>query len=154
MGKIKLKNLIEAKQVGLLYHYTSKDGLKGILKDNKLRASEEYYLGEELYFVSFTRNKDFHKKAYKFNVKVDYRITLDGDKLSNKYRIKPFAYIPGWNYEDNYDYDWLEDESEEDVRGFFTSTGNYDEYEERIMFKGEGSYIDNIKDYILSIDKV
>ena len=92
----------EAKQVGNLYHYTSAEGLKGILTSNSLNASEENYLGNELYYVSFTRNKNFHNKGQNFNVKTDYRITLDGDKLSSKYKIKPFAYIPGWDYTDNW----------------------------------------------------
>ena len=104
-GNIKFRNwtdsLNEGKQVGTLYHYTSADGLKGILKSNSIKASKEYYLGNDLHFISFTRNKNFHKKGSSFDVKIDYRIALDGDKLSNKYKIKPFAYIPGWNYEDN-----------------------------------------------------
>ena len=146
--------LSEAKQVGNLYHYTSADGLKGILQSNSINASEEEYLGNDLYFVSFTRNKNFHKKGQNFNVKTDYRITLDGDKLSNRYKIKPFAYIPGWNYTDNWEYDWLEDEPESVARDFFNATGDYDEQEERISFKDANGSIPNIKDYILKVDKV
>lgn len=148
------ETITEGKQVGLLYHYTSKDGLDGILKTNKLKSSGEYYKGKELYYVSFTRNKNFHEKGRTFNVKTDYRITIDGDKLSNKYKIKPFAYLPGWNYEDNWEYDWLEDEPESVVRDFFNQTGEYDEQEERISFKNENEGIDNIKDYIISVDKI
>ena len=146
--------LEEGKQVGPLYHYTSADGLKGILSSNRINASEEYYLGNDLYYISFTRNKNFHNKGSKFGVKTEYRITLDGNKLSNKYKIKPFAYTPGWNYEDNWEYDWLEDEPENVVRDFFNNTGDYDEQEERIFFKGPEGGIDNIKNYILAIDKV
>lgn len=146
--------LEEGKQVGVLYHYTSADGLKGILSSNRINTSEEYYLGKELYFISFTRNKNFHKKEMKWQVKTDYRITLDGDKLSDRYRIQPFAYIPGWNYEDNWEYDWLEDEPESVVKDFFNQTGDYDEQEERISFKGPEGSIDNIKNYILAVDKV
>ena len=91
------ENITESKQVGTLYHYTSADGLKGILQSNSINASEEEYLGNDLYFVSFTRNKNFHKKGSAFDVSMDYRIALDGNKLSNKYKITPFAYIPGWN---------------------------------------------------------
>ena len=142
------------KQVGTLYHYTSADGLKGILKSNSIKASKEYYLGNDLHFISFTRNKNFHKKGSSFDVKIDYRIALDGDKLSNKYKIKPFAYIPGWNYEDNWEYEWLEDEPESVVRDFFNATGDYDEQEERIYFKDPNGSIPNIKDYILKVDKI
>jgi hypothetical protein len=144
----------EGKQVGMLYHYTSEDGLKSILETNRINVSEEYYLGKELYFISFTRNKNFHKKEMKWQVKTDYRITLDGDKLSDKYKIKPFAYTPGWNYEDNWEYDWLEDEPESVVKDFFNQTGDYDEQEERIYFKNENGGINNIKKYIISIDKI
>ena len=146
--------LEEGKQVGPLYHYTSADGLKGILSSNSINASEEYYLGNDLHYISFTRNKNFHNKGTKFGVKTEYRITLDGDKLSNRYKITPFAYKPGWNYEDNWEYDWLEDEPESVVRDFFNNTGDYDEQEERISFKGPDGGIDNIKNYILSVDKV
>lgn len=144
----------EAKQVGTLYHFTSAEGLKGILESNHINASEETYLGHELYFVSFTRNKNFHKKRYKWGVSTEYRITIDGNKLSNKYRIKPFAYIPGWDYTDSWEYEWLEDEPESAKRDFFNATGTYDEQEERISFKGPEGGISNIKDYILAIDKV
>ena len=152
---IRLTDLLkESKQVGLLYHYTSKDGLKGILSTNNIKASEEIYMGHYLYYVSFTRNKNFHKKANNWNVKTDYRITIDGDKLSNKYKIQPFAYKPGWDYTDNWEYDWLEDEDENVVRNFFNATGDYDEQEERIFFKTADDAIDNIKQYIINIDKI
>ena len=152
---IKLLDILnEAKQVGLLYHYTSVDGLKNILQSNQLKSSEENYMGNDLNFISFTRNKNFDKKGQKFNVKTDYRITLDGDKLSNRYKIKPFAYIPGWSYKDNWEYDWLEDEPESIVRDFFNATGDYDEQEERIWFKQPGQYINDIKKYILAVDKI
>ncbi len=152
---IKLLDLLkEAKQVGTLYHYTSAAGLKGILESNKLNASTERYKGHTLYYVSFTRNKNFHKKGANWNVKTDYRITINGDKLSNKYKIQPFAYIPGWDYKDNWEYDWLEDELETDRRHFFDATGKYDEQEERIFFRDGNSGIENIKQYIVSIHKV
>ena len=152
---IRLIDLLrEAKQVGMLYHYTSEDGLNGILNSNSIEASEEIYMGHHLYYVSFTRNKNFHKKGSKFGVKTEYRITLDGDKLSNKYKIQPFAYVPGWDYTDNWEYDWLEDEPENVVRDFFSATGDYDEQEERISFKGPGGRISDVKQYIIAVDKV
>ena len=146
--------LNEGKQVGTLYHYTSAAGLKSILQSNRINTSEEYYLGNDLYYISFTRNKNFYNKGSKFGVKTEYRIALDGDKLSNRYKITPFAYRPGWNYEDNWEYDWLENEPESVVRDFFNNTGDYDEQEERISFKDPEGGIDNIKNYILAVDKV
>ena len=150
----KNEGLNEGKQVGILYHYTSADGLKGILSSNRIKASEEIYMGQNLYYVSFTRNKNFHKKGSKFGVKTEYRITLDGDKLSNKYKITPHAYKPGYDYTENWEYDWLEDEPENIARDFFAATGEYDEQEERISFKDPQGGIDNIKNYILAVDKV
>jgi hypothetical protein len=146
--------LNEGKQVGTLYHYTSAAGLKSILQSNRINASEESYNYEDQYFVSFTRNKNFHKRGMMSGVKTEYRITLDGNKLSNKYKIQPFAYEPGHNYEESWQYDWLKDEPESVRRDFFNATGDYDEQEERISFKDENGGIDNIKDYILAIDKV
>ena len=143
----------EGKQVGILYHYTDKKGLDGILKSNSIESSEEFYLYEDLHFISFTRNKNFHKKGMSFDVKIEYRIAIDGNKLSNRYKIKPFAYIPGWNYEDNWEYDWLLDEPESVQRDFHNATGQYDEQEERITFD-KPSKISNIKSYIIKIDKV
>ncbi len=151
---IKLTNLIEGKQVGIIYHFTNKKGLDGILKSNSIKCSEETYKGNDLYFVSFTRNKNFHKKGMSFDVKIEYRISIDGNKLSNKYKIKPFAYTPGWNYENNWDYDWLEDEPESDRRHFFNQTGQYDEQEERISFKNSSGKVTNIKNYIIEVEKV
>jgi hypothetical protein len=152
---IKLKDLLkEGKQVGKLYHYTSTKGLEGILDSDELYASTERYKGRTLYFVSFTRNKNFHKKGADWDVKTTYRITIDGDKLSNKYKIQPFAYKPGWNYKDNWEYDWLDDEPEADKRHFFNATGKYDEQEERIYFRTGNSSIEDISRYIIAIDKV
>ena len=146
--------LNEGKQVGTLYHYTSAAGLKSILQSNRINASEESYNYEDQYFVSFTRNKNFHKRGMMSGVKTEYRITLDGNKLSNKYKIQPFAYEPGHNYEESWQYDWLKDEPESVRRDFFNATGDYDEQEERIFFKNENGGIDNIKNYILAVDKV
>jgi len=152
---IKLQDILnEGKQVGILYHYTSNIAIKKIIQQNRLNATEEYYRGEDLYYISFTRNKNFHNKGQHFEVSLDYRITLDGDKLSNRYKVTPFAYIPGWNYEDNWEYDWLEDEDENVRRDFFDATGDYDEYEERIYFPNSSGGIDNVKKYIISVDKV
>jgi len=152
---IKLKEILnESKQVGIIYHYTNKRGLDGILKTNIIKASKEKYMGNTMYYVSFTRNKNFHKKGMKFDVKIEYRITIDGNKLSNNYKIYPFAYIPGWNYTDNWDYDWLDDEPEKVKRDFLNATGDYDEQEERVSLKSASDKITNIKNYIIKVDKV
>lgn len=50
----------EGKQVGNLYHFTSKSNLEKIISSNKMIGSFMYELenGKELYGVSITRNKN------------------------------------------------------------------------------------------------
>jgi hypothetical protein len=122
--------LNEGKQVGPLYHYTSTDALKSILQSNKIKGSFMYEVNKkELYGVSTTRNKNFQYDPQRTNV----RITLDGDKLSNNYKITPRDY---WERQYN-----IPDNPQ-----------TVDEDEEVILTpKG---YIDNIKNYILAVDKL
>jgi hypothetical protein len=76
-----LQNLAEAKQVGVLYHFTNYPSLVGIIKSNfKLTSNIQSY-------VSFTRNKRMQSDTVSQSV----RITIDGDKLSNKYKFEPYA---------------------------------------------------------------
>lgn len=85
----------EAKQVGTIYHFTRPHNIEHLLNKSK---QEEYSL-DVLEFISMngnfstTRNSsmtsDFTHPV--LNAKNGYivRLALDGDKLSNKYRIKP-----------------------------------------------------------------
>ena len=85
----------EAKQVGTIYHFTRPHNIEHLLNKSK---QEEYSL-DVLEFISMngnfstTRNSsmtsDFTHPV--LNAKNGYivRLSLDGDKLSNKYRIKP-----------------------------------------------------------------
>ena len=68
--------IIEAKQVGIIYHFTYPSSLEKILKDGSLETINDY--------VSFTRN--FQLTGFG-----QVRIAFDGDKLSEKYSIEPFA---------------------------------------------------------------
>ena len=77
----------EFKQVGIIYHYTRYDSLLSILKDNALLISNHNY-------ISFTRNS----KSIKERLKV--QIVIDGDKLSNAYKIEPFNYFKSSNREE------------------------------------------------------
>ena len=82
------KNLKEGKQVGLLYHFTRTGNLITILKDNILKASDTWATNDDPRpFNSFTRNKNGWDVG---GFPTDVRITIDGDKLSNKYKIQPF----------------------------------------------------------------
>ena len=75
-GKFNESMLKEAKQVGILYHFTSVKGLSSILTMGGLRAFRQPY-------ISFTRN-------YSLKGFGGVRIVINGDKLSNKYKITPY----------------------------------------------------------------
>jgi hypothetical protein len=100
---IKLIDLLEAKQVGTLYHWTNLESLIDILKSNKLKANitDDYY---DVDFraqnnpsfkakphVSFTRIKD--KKAYGNDHIWAFpcALEIDGNKLSNNYKIVSYS---------------------------------------------------------------
>jgi len=92
---IKLKRLLkEAKQVGTLYHFTSFDSLKNILQSNTIKGSwgNEGVKGK---YVSTTRDKNLWKTDPNLGAEeLQVALVLDGDKLSNKYKIRPYAYEP------------------------------------------------------------
>jgi len=95
--------LREAKQVGIIYHYTTFDNGLKILKANQLKAGEtaDSTKLKPIYGVSFTRDKRFHNNhnvgfdVSSFGQKPQVRFTIDGDKLSDKYKIQPYAQIGG-----------------------------------------------------------
>jgi hypothetical protein len=96
--------LIEAKQVGILYHYTPIITAYQLVTNNKLGYGSQ---------VSFTRDKNFHIHHRAAIDTEQLRFVLDGDKLSENYKIKPFDYF----YKD---------------REKVGHQGTYDESEERI----------------------
>jgi len=84
---IKLIDILkEAKQVGTLYHSTSGDNLISILKSNSLKTGmPSPYTNEIPTAIFFTRNKNYRPG--------EYTIEVDGDKLSNNYKIRPYDSI-------------------------------------------------------------
>jgi hypothetical protein len=79
-----LKKINEAKQVGTLYHWTKLKNLKNIIKTNTLNTS---YAGHGIFnYVSTTRSKD--KFQFGIAESSDVAIVLDGDKISNRYKIR------------------------------------------------------------------
>lgn len=97
---IKLIDILnEAKQVGPLYHFTGFKPLTNILKNNCLGMLRRDGYDE---YVSFTRNKNFNEVTKVFDLKTGIdgwwrseigcicRIAVDGDKLSNNYKFKPW----------------------------------------------------------------
>ena len=125
--------LVEAKQVGRLYHYTSVPSLLNILKQNSLRITGRPY-------ISFTRNKNFHKTTrFGLGGNMDCRIIVDGDKLTDNYKIEPYQY----HFKD---YDDIpqssKDESEEVVH---KSIGNLKKYIIGVeCFLSEGDFDDKV----------
>ena len=84
-----LKEITEGKQVGTLYHFTSFNGLKGILKSNILKVGDDsnFETGGNPGMVSLTRNKNLWY--------FPFRIELDGNKLSYNYKISPYQWSGG-----------------------------------------------------------
>jgi hypothetical protein len=97
-----LKEIIEGKQVGTLYHFTPLNGLISIINLNCLRdtnaSGEEVKFNPKKYYISFTRNQNFNQIAKIFGLRTGInfnnagcvcRIQINGDKLSNTYSIEP-----------------------------------------------------------------
>lgn len=109
--------IIEAKQRGKLYHFTNVDSLTNILIDNSLKA----YLSTS---ISFTRNKNFNRNLNRVigADSLDVRISVNGDKLSEKYKIEPFNYYQKASKTDRLD----KVEAEEKINK--TELPNFDQY--------------------------
>jgi hypothetical protein len=127
-----LKEITEGKQVGTLYHYTDIWKLYKIIKQNTLLPSK----GSNK--LSLTRSKH-----YDFALAQDHSvIVLDGDKLSNNYKITPHHDI-SWNYNaqdmepediddidnqmpiDRFKKNFHEDEKEETIKGPIKNLNKY-----------------------------
>lgn len=117
----------EAKQVGTLYHVCSvKDYIKYILPNDTLQASGMYYNyaygGDD--FVSFTRDKGFVLESRDDDV-VLVQLVVDGDKLSENYKVRPyndFAFGPDGEMKDD---DFRRREMEECVKGPIKNISKY-----------------------------
>ncbi len=135
--------ILEAKQIGYLYHFTSFEALPLILINMFLSAAPLYqkdtdYVLKNKYsfFVSFTRNSNLWKtltdiQKKEGNVKFDARLKFNGDILSHKYKIRAF--------DDNYWNDSL-------YNGKLTKKPYNlgDEMEERVYLKSEYLNIDKL----------
>lgn len=79
--------LNESKQVGIIYHYTWLKKFYDILESNMLIAEKKHQIGKP--YISFTRDKNLHNRN-PFGIGQDVRIKINGDKLSNHYKINPY----------------------------------------------------------------
>jgi hypothetical protein len=122
--------LYEAKQAGILYHYTLHSYLIDVIQDNLLLArstTAKDNLNKSIKAISLTRDSKFESKPRKI-MGLESRIVLDGDKLSTKYKISPY--------------------SEPEYRNPESS-----ESEERIIFTNDSSEgISNLDKYVISYD--
>lgn len=88
--------LVEAKQVGKVYHFTTYKKMEKIVKSGfNMKSWTMLYphLGrgpKEKEYISFTRSKNMASTT-KTTIHDDVRITVDGDNMSNKYKFEPFA---------------------------------------------------------------
>ena len=87
---IKFQDILnEGKQVGTLYHWTDTMSSYDIVNNNFLKG----YLTDTFSSqpgVSFTRNKNFLSTKPKLRNKPEICFVIDGDKLSNTYKIQPY----------------------------------------------------------------
>lgn len=91
-----LKSIIlERKQVGTLYHWTDMMNLMYIYDSNKLKYGEAKeinpYTGKKEPFISLTRDKKFDRFR-RPGVRTEIAIILNGNKISDKYKIRPYAF--------------------------------------------------------------
>jgi len=86
-------DLEEAKQVGIIYHYTMLDRLKNIIESNILESSYPEDTGSTHKdhsgpAISFTRTK--YKPQSIVTNESNAALVIDGNKLSNNYKLIPF----------------------------------------------------------------
>jgi hypothetical protein len=91
--------LKEGKQVGIIYHYTTFEGGLKILQSNQLKSSDaaDSTNAKPVFAISFTRDKRFHNNhnvgfdVSSFGQRPQVRFTVDGNNLSNRYKIGSYA---------------------------------------------------------------
>lgn len=89
----KYKSIYEAKQVNDIYHFTTMVNFLDIVGSDYILKSSSYsgtmggLSNKKLGYVSFTRN--FNLPAA-IRSRLDVRFDIDGNNLSNRYKISPF----------------------------------------------------------------
>ena len=141
-NKINQNIIKQAKQVGILYHYTTIYKLFQILKSNKLQSHKWKYRGsqwsqykynnspETKQVVCFTRNKNFHNSADLGTI-LTTRLVIDGNKLSNNYKIKPMRDVTHLGH--------VKQISDESQQSCFRDIENLKEYVIRVDIDYHGS---------------
>jgi hypothetical protein len=151
--------LVEGKQVGLLYHSTNPENTIKIIQDNEIQKflntdhmltdyrndpddfiwlMGRFPVHKDLQnfkgFVSFTRNKNYKRHDTENNV----QFVLDGDKLSEKYKIIPYSHFGGRG-----EYDEMEER-------IYDSIINLDKYVIDINYTGDNLEVQEMIDNYLN----
>jgi hypothetical protein len=96
------ESINEGKNVGELYHFTDVGNIENIinhgLKFHKDNSELEKYKNK--FYISTTRSSNPEFIEYG---NFDAKIILDGDKISNKYKIKPINVERVWGTYDDFD---------------------------------------------------
>ena len=79
--------LNEGKQVGIIYHFTSVPYLERILAAGCIQGTNDFLDDYKGTFVSATRNYDLDW------MDKSVRLTLDGDAISNNFKVEPIHYF-------------------------------------------------------------
>jgi hypothetical protein len=120
-----LNKLNEGKQVGTLYHFTSLKNLSSIIQNNTLIASNTTdFIDKKIKLQCISLTRTPNKKQFGISNESECVLILDGDKLSNNYKITPYH----------------------DPNQYYFSDEEYDEMEERIC-----KDIVNLSKYIIKI---
>lgn len=95
MVKLVKRYIKEAKQVGLLYHFCTIDAVATYIAPTDTLSSSGNYknwlLGGNTNAISFTRDKNFTVKTQRNqDPQLFVCLEIDGDKLSENYKIKPY----------------------------------------------------------------
>lgn len=135
---LKYDKFLESKGYSTLYHYTSSLYLLDILSSDKIKSDKEivdlymdsdneqtikrYQQLEDKYpfFISTTRNRNFHIKAKSLITYINTKIYLDGKKLSSKYKVIPV------NWYNASEYDKLRHEKDENEEAILLRKGQRD----------------------------
>jgi hypothetical protein len=80
-----LKEITEGKQIGTLYRFITYKQMISIINDNFIIKAGAPYMSTD--YLSFTRNKNVKSNT----ISKDVRITINGDELSNRYKIESYA---------------------------------------------------------------
>ena len=90
--------LSEAKQFGVIYHFTTLSNLELILYSGKLKISGKN-TNNQIKFLSFTRNFKLPEVSSYFGGDYNVRFVLDGDKISENIKTFPFQ-DPNYTYKE------------------------------------------------------